>query len=183
MAGGIDYSPEKLQELILYVSSRSLSDPRFGKTKLNKILFFSDFQAYRQIGQSITGAVYHHLPQGPCPHQLLPALNALAGQIAEVPEPTYAGTQKRLVPLRPPDLSAFSGTEVAIIEGVLTDLRPLTNQQVSELSHETVAWRLTEDQDEIPYGTAVLSSDEPTDDDLRWMEGAVSSEALGTATG
>lgn len=181
MPGGVDYSPRKLQELILYVSSRSLADPWFGKTKLNKILFFADFGAYKRTGCSITGAVYQHLRQGPCPHQLLPALDGLAGQIIEVPEPTYAGTQKRLVPMRVPDLADFTGTEVAIVEEVLSNLAPLTNQQVSELSHATVAWRLTELHDEIPYGTAVLSSDEPTDEDLRWLEEVAGHESLEAA--
>ncbi len=179
MAGGIQYNQDKLQELILYVSARSLSDPRHGMTKLNKILFFSDFGAFRQLGRSITGAEYQHLPQGPCPHQLIPALKALGDDIKEIPEQTYAGTQRRLVPLRDPDLSLFTGAEIAVVENVLSELRPLTNKQVSDLSHDTMAWRLTDLKQEIPYGMALLSSDEPTLEDLEWLERSVDSETLG----
>ncbi|HZQ34888.1 MAG TPA: hypothetical protein VFD32_03070 [Dehalococcoidia bacterium] len=46
----------KLGELILYVAEKSSDDPRFGATKLNNILFFSDFLAFGQLGRSITGA-------------------------------------------------------------------------------------------------------------------------------
>lgn len=163
------YDARKLQELIVYVAARSLSDSRFGMTKLNKILFFSDFGAFRQTGQSITGAVYQHLPQGPCPHQLLPALSALGDDVVEAEEPTFAGPQKRLVPRRQAELERFSGAEIAVVEEVLSELRPLTNKQAGDLSHETMAWRLTDDRQEIPYGTALLSSDEPTDGDLDWL--------------
>lgn len=180
MAGGSAYRQEKLQELILYVSSRSRTDPRFGMTKLNKILFFSDFGAFRQLGRSITGAVYQHLPQGPCPHQLLPAVEALGDAVTAISERTYAGTQTRLMAVRPPDLSLFTGAEIAVVEDVLTDLAPLTNKQVSDLSHDTMAWRLTEERQEIPYGMALLSSDEPTLEDLEWLEGSVGNEAVGT---
>ena len=58
MAGGREYDAGKLGELIVYIVENSLGDPYFGKTKLNKILFAADFEAYRQRGRSITGADY-----------------------------------------------------------------------------------------------------------------------------
>ncbi len=84
---------------------------------------------------------------------------------------TYAGTQRQLIPLRKARVELFTGPEVAIIEEVLTELGPLTNSQVSQRSHETMAWQLTNKLDEIPYGTALLSSEPPTEDDLLWLEG------------
>ena len=45
----------KMKELILYLAARSEDDPRFSSTKLNKLLFYCDFTAYRQLGRSITG--------------------------------------------------------------------------------------------------------------------------------
>lgn len=165
-----EYAPEKLQELILYVSDESRNDQFFGKTKLNKILFFSDFTAHRQLGRSITGAVYQHLPQGPCPHQLLPALHALGPDIVEQQESTYVGTRKRLIPMRQARRDVFDMPELTIVDQVMKELRPLNGQQVSELSHSTMAWRLTDDYQEIPYGTAYLDNDGPGEDDLAWLE-------------
>lgn len=176
-----NYSPDKLRELIVYISHKSLGDPRFGKVKLNKILFFADFAAFRRSGQSITGAVYQHLPQGPCPQQLLPVLGGMGNDVIEMTEPVGSYVQKRLVPLRASDLDAFSGQEISIVDAVLDELRPLTNRQVSDLSHETVAWRATHDGQEIPYGTALLSSDEPTDEDLAWLKEVVNSAAVGSS--
>ncbi len=51
----------KLGELMLFISKRTAEDRRFGATKLNKVLFFSDFLAYRLLGDPITGAQYRKL--------------------------------------------------------------------------------------------------------------------------
>ena len=59
---------EKLRELILYICRASESDEAFGKVKLNKLLFFSDFSAYVDLGQSITRQDYKKLKQGPVPN-------------------------------------------------------------------------------------------------------------------
>lgn len=174
------YNADKLRELIVYVAHKSLGDQRFGKVKLNKILFFSDFAAYRQSGCSITGAVYQHLPQGPCPQQLLPVLSKMADDVTEIAEPVGSYVQMRLMPLRAADLTGFSGQEVSIVDTVLDELRPLTNRQVSDLSHETIAWRATRDGQEIPYGTAVLSSDDLTDEDLAWLREVVDGAVVGS---
>ncbi len=45
----------KLVELILYIADKCENDPHFGKTKLNKILFFSDMLYYGFFGNAITG--------------------------------------------------------------------------------------------------------------------------------
>lgn len=178
-----EYSPVKLAELIMYVCEKSLGDQFFGRVKLNKALFYSDFTAFRETGHSITGAVYQHLPQGPCPHQLLPALNSLGPSLVEKPESTYVGTRKRLIPTRDADRSVFERDELTIVDRVLRELAPLNSAQVSELSHETMAWRLTEDGQEIPYGTAFLDSEEPTADDLAWLKEVSERGGMAAVTG
>src|SRR6266540_3889807 len=55
------YDAEKLKELILYVADRSRDDLNFGAVKLNKILYYADFYAYRRLGHPITGAEYQKL--------------------------------------------------------------------------------------------------------------------------
>lgn len=175
-----NYNAEKLQELIVYIARRSAGDHRFGSTKLNKILFYSDHQAYRRFGRPITGAKYQHLKLGPCPQQFLPAMATLrdSSSIREVEESTYGGPQRRIVALREADLSLFTGVEIAVVNDVIEELRPLTNTQVSDESHETVAWRLTSVKQEIPYGTALLSSEIPTDEDLAWLQEVSSGERM-----
>src|SRR5271157_2942127 len=73
----------KLAELILYISQRCALDPKFGATKLNKILYFSDFIAYADLGYGITGVEYSHRELGPAPTRLRPIRDHLikSGQL------------------------------------------------------------------------------------------------------
>ena len=183
MAGGRDYEPSKLSELVLYIADKSLSDSRFGKTKLNKILFFSDFLAYQRTGRAVTGAAYFHLPNGPAPHQIMPVLQDLTsdGRAVIKGEQTFAGTQHRVVALREAILDGFTGEEIAVVDYVLDRLRPMTNTEVSDLSHRTVAWRVTDNEQEIPYGSAMLSSESiPTEEDLAWL-GEIANAGVGAS--
>lgn len=180
MAGNRDYESGRLHELILYIADRSRLDSRFGNTKLNKILFFADFTARRELGRSITGAVYQHLKWGPAPQQMLPALDELTsgGRAVVKADQTYGGTQKRVVPIAEPDLTMFTGSEIAIVERVIEELMPMTNIEVSERSHQTAAWRLTELDQEIPYGAAMHAQERPTNADLEWLAGVTGDELV-----
>src|SRR5438034_140375 len=59
------FSDRRFKDLLLYVAERLGDDPTFGETKLNKVLFFSDFQAFRVLGRPITGAEYQRNIYGP----------------------------------------------------------------------------------------------------------------------
>ena len=56
-----------MRELILYVLQRSTQGPNMGGTKLNKVLFRSDFGAFLNLGEPITGHPYFKLKNGPAP--------------------------------------------------------------------------------------------------------------------
>lgn len=158
------FDQQKLKELVLYIAYRSQDDPAFGATKLNKLLYFSDFQAYGALERSITGATYQRLDQGPAPRELLPAIPALEREErAKVIEATYLGfPQKRLVPLVEPMLETFAPDEREIVDAVLERLRLLNASEVTQLSHLDVGWRTAGDQEEIPYASALISNRLPS---------------------
>jgi len=154
-------SDTKLGELILYISQKCALDPNFGATKLNKILYFSDFLAYGNWGKSITGSQYQHLPKGPAPKQLRPVRAQLqaSGWLAIQPVQLSNGyVQHRTVNLREPDLTLFSGTEIALVDRVIEQLSGLNATEVSDLSHLEVGWKATRNGETIPYATVFLSS-------------------------
>ena len=72
----------KFRELVLYVARKSEADPRFGATKLNKILFYADFWAYSKLGRSISGQKYRRLDQGLALRRLLQAVARLERELA-----------------------------------------------------------------------------------------------------
>lgn len=164
---------EKLRELILYISWMCEDDPTFGATKLNKILFFSDFRAYRLLGHSITGQEYQALEQGPAPRKLLPLRDALKREGALVirERDFYDRRQSQTIALRSPDLSKFTPQELAIVQRVIDEWRGRTASEMSRASHEFVGWQLADAGETIPYPTALFEDHEPTRGELEFAAG------------
>ena len=163
MAKMSSISDQKLRELVLFVARSSERDEHFGATKLNKILFYSDFWAYRKLGRSITGERYQKLEHGPAPKRLVPVVRRMERErVCATAEREFFGrTQKVLVALREPDLSLFSGAEIAIVQDVIHKLWDLNATGVSELSHEFIGWQLAAEGEEIPYSTVLLGHPRP----------------------
>ncbi len=112
---------QKLRELILYVADRCGCDDAFGATKLNKILFYSDFLAYLYLGKAITGQEYQALEHGPAPRRLLPIQGAMEaqGEALVAVKKFFNWKQKRTIALREPDLDSFSVEEVALVDELI----------------------------------------------------------------
>jgi hypothetical protein len=154
---------QKFRELILYIARESEQDEHFGATKLNKILFYSDFWAYRKLGHSITGQQYQKLGKGPAPRRLLPNVRKMEdhGDCVVAEREYFGRTQKVLLARREPDLSLFSGTEIAIVRDIIERLRNFNATDVSELSHQFIGWKLAEEGEDIPYSTVLLGNPRP----------------------
>ncbi len=162
-------SGRKLKELILLIADLSRRDEQFGSVKLNKLLYYSDFEAYRKLEQPITCARYQHLDEGPAPMESLGAQEALieAGD-AIIEERYYGGLlQRRIVPQREPDLSLFSKEELDIVRNMLSRFKEFSGDQISKHSHKEWGWRLTRAGEVIEYRTAWLSAEPLTETDKK----------------
>ena len=73
--------------------------------------------------------------------------------------------QQRLVALRDPDLSLFSGEEIALVDQVIEYLRGKSAKEVSELSHNR-AWWVAKLGGSIPYEAAFISDENPNERDV-----------------
>jgi hypothetical protein len=173
------YAEDKLRELVLYVGAKCGLDPHYGVLKLNKILFYSDFRAYRTLGSPITGAVYKKYDHGPAPRGMKMVRERLidAGEAFEYvnPLPYLADDsddqrrEKRLLPKATPNMSKFSPQETAIIDSVIEWLRPMTGTDVSKMSHRHPGWDQAEMNEIIPYCAELLVGNaSPSQKDLAW---------------
>jgi len=155
---------KKLKEMILHIAKTCENDPEFGATKLNKILFISDFFAYSVFEKSITGTDYFHLPKGPAPKLLKKAQEELILEDrANIEERPYFGRkQKRLVPKEDADISIFYEDELNLVKQVIKLLEGKNATQISDWSHDFLPWLLTEDREEIPYITTFTMFHVPT---------------------
>lgn len=148
----------KLRELILYFARRSEGDETFGKTKLNKLLFYADFDAYVSLGQSITCQDYVKQPRGPVPSRVNSMLTEMeqAGELFMVERQYFGRIQMRPYARREPDLNLFTGPEIALADQVLTRFWGCSASDVSEFSHDFIGWKVFEMGETIPYETALV---------------------------
>ena len=158
----IVFNSEKFRELLVYVSKKCEGDPTFGAVKLNKILYYADFAAYRQCRKPITGAKYRKLSEGPAPRELIAERDALlASGDAEVREAAYfTGVQKRLTikPGRQANIEMFDPGELELVDEIIGFFRGKTAREVSDFSHREPGWALSKNLAVIPYETAWLSA-------------------------
>jgi len=152
---------QKLAELILYISQKCANDPTFGATKLNKILCYSDFLFYAYNDRGITNVEYQKLPNGPAPRRLIPVRNELIknGDLAMQEVILKSGeTQKRAVNLRAPNLDAFTGAEIAMVDRMIESMQGVTAEDVSDMSHSLVGWLVADEGETIPYNSIYFSN-------------------------
>jgi hypothetical protein len=159
----------KFREAILYLSILTERDKFCGAVKLNKLLFYCDFLAYRRFGKSITSQEYQRLPLGPCPRRMKPVLTQMerSGDLATRPETLFGFQQKRTFAKRTADVSKFSPEEVDLIHEVVQRFWDTNATDISDLSHEFIGWRLTQQNETIPYGTVLIGSRKPTQREIK----------------
>ncbi len=157
------FDATKLAEIVLYIAERNLHNETFGKAKLHKQLWMSDFRHYSLTGRPITGATYLHREHGPFCQELEEALNVLEDRqhlLIQLRD-RFPYTQQKPVPLARCDYSVFSAEEIAAVEDILWDTRQLTAIDLIQRSHLHPGWYLTEEGDEISYEFARIPVDMP----------------------
>jgi len=153
------FQREKFRHLLLYFSKRGVDEGLvIGSTKLNKLMFFTDFRAYAELGQPITGARYQKLEHGPAARAMLPVRTEMVEA-----DPPEAHFQQRptddlndvLVPDIEPDTTLFSEAELEIADAVFEELRPFNATAVSDYSHyRSAGWKVMEFGEVIPWESA-----------------------------
>lgn len=172
MATGI----RKFCELILYVAREAEGDPRCGATKLNKLLFYADFRAYRRLGRSISDQRYRKGEFGPVPSRVVPAVKRMVerGECAWATRDYFGRELRKLIPLREPDLSVFSPEEIDLVRQVIDELWELNATEVSDLSHRFAGWQATGMGEEIPYATVFVGDPRPlSEEETAWAGEAI----------
>jgi hypothetical protein len=162
----------KLQEAILYISDKCMDDPTFCATKLNKILFFSDYILYLEKGRPITGISYQKLPQGPAPKRLLPIREKMIkdGILVLKKSDYFNRKQDRTIALKKANLSKFSADEISLIDFIVSEFWGKNAAEISEKSHG-IYWEVGIENDLIPYQAALLDNPTITENDFeRSME-------------
>jgi hypothetical protein len=160
---GMTTGTEKFRELILHLAKLSEADPRCGRTKLNKLLFYADFRAYEKLGAPISGQVYRRREFGPTPESFMPAVRGLEkdGTCAWQEGRWHDRPLKRLVALRDPDLSVFHQDELDLIRAVVDEFWDCDARAISDRSHRFAGWQAARPGEEIPYPMVFVDDARP----------------------
>ncbi|TVT28947.1 DUF4065 domain-containing protein [Salinicoccus cyprini] len=146
--GYAEFDFNKLVGMVVYLTDKL---DKVSKTKLMKLLFYSDFRNFRETGLSISGLTYRHLPYGPVPDHHYLILDALSEMEHVKLEPFADYEGEYLIPVGQPDLSSFDEDELEILDGVINDFKNMNATDISEYSHTEKAYTETEDKDYISY--------------------------------
>lgn len=88
----------------------------------------------------------------------------------------YGFTQKQSCALREPNLSRFSGDEIALVDRIIESCRGKSARAMSEMSHAFRGWRQASDGETIPYEVALVRFERPTKAQL--VQGAEMADEL-----
>ena len=136
---------DKIAGMIILFSNQMKSF----KTKLNKLLFFADFQNYSKTGFSITGLTYRAIPLGPVPAEYDKLYMKLAEEekiyIDEVllPGDDYAEIIKGREEYNE---NIFNDKEKEVLDTIIKQFCLMSSKEIVELSHQYKAWKENQEQ-------------------------------------
>ncbi|MFV0553244.1 MAG: type II toxin-antitoxin system antitoxin SocA domain-containing protein [Mangrovibacterium sp.] len=115
------------------------------KTKMNKLLFYTDFMMYKNYGISMSGMKYRAIMMGPVPNNFNSIFEYLANKeefdIRFVSFPDGGtGEQFKPNPNRTFDTQQFSEAELNILESVAERFENVSTNEIIEISHQEKAW-------------------------------------------
>jgi transcriptional regulator with XRE-family HTH domain len=152
------FKPEKLREVLLYLTNKVGAKANVGETVLYKLLYFIDFDYYEKTGHSITGLTYVKLPHGPAPKP-----STFSGVIAKmkhdqeietVETKYFSFNQKKYLPLKSADARNLSNLTAAELEHINWEINRLSDKsakELSEFSHYDTPWVVAKNNQPIKY--------------------------------
>jgi len=122
-------------------------------TKLNKLLFYSDFVYFNQYTVSITGARYAKIPYGPAPNDFRIYYSSFIKQgNIKINEKIYTNfTGEEMVAVQEPELTVFKDSELRILASVKEHFKHLNASGISSVSHTERGYKVTKQGGLISY--------------------------------
>ena len=143
--GYVLQSYSKLKNIILFFIQKC--GPTY-ITKMNKLLFYSDFLSYKSHGYGMSGLAYKAIQFGPVPlrwDRVYSLIDEITTEIVELPYEHGSKLCSKFVP----DESNFSKDERYILEKVVDKFKDVSASEISKLSHNEEAWKNNLNNDQI----------------------------------
>lgn len=140
-----------------------------GKVKLFKLLYFLDFEHFKETGRPVTGMDYHAWKMGPVPVVLYEEVDAPEPDLADKVEfsevRTRNGAMLVVKPVAEFDDSHFTRRELRILQALSEEFRDTKSDDMIEETHlENQPWHKVyvvegKKQQQIPYELALRSQE------------------------
>ena len=149
---GFDY--EKLCAMVLFFAHKSTG---LLKTKLMKLLNYSDMIFYKENGISISGLKYAHLPYGPVPDNFDMILGKMAADHIAHIEVSYDGAYEyhQVVPECDVPEGVLSDEEIEVLTRIYEKFKNFGSAEISNYSHKETGYKATKTGQIISYAYAV----------------------------
>jgi len=154
LSGYRRFDADRMENLVLFFC-RSIS--MVSKTKLNKLLWYADFLAFKTHSCSLTGLPYLRFAYGPVPQHYDYCLAQFVAEGSLVSEEIDYGNGivgEIYLANDEPELSSFSEGESVVVERVVQLFKDVSAKQISELSHREEAYTHTPQGELINYDWA-----------------------------
>lgn len=130
---------EKVANALSYFASSKIE---LFKTKVNKLLFYSDFLNYQRYGVSMFGITYKAIPFGPVPVEYEKIFKYLLDEdIIEIEQfqidHNYA---EKLVPHLEFNADLFNEVELKVLEDITEMFKYKNTKEIVDISHLEPAW-------------------------------------------
>lgn len=140
-------SIEKISHMILFFSENAET----WKTKLNKLLFYTDFLAFKNSGFGISGLDYRAIQYGPVPSKYGKLYDEISkGECLKrvcIEERDYEGSF--FIPKLTFNENLFDEFELGIMKMVSDRFKWHSANEIKELSHEELAWKENKEEQKI----------------------------------
>lgn len=144
---------EKLENIISYIASKVKN---LTVTSINKYLWYIDMYSFKQRTVSITGLTYQNQKFGPTIlDQKYNEITVLNDKYKREDIEIDNGTMTRIVSNKNYDLSEIENDEKEIIDFVIKLLKNKKVTEISEMSHNEIAWKKTKRLERISYEYAM----------------------------
>lgn len=165
------YDVKKIANAIIYFIDNEVQN--LGSTKLMKLCFYADKYHLEEYGKPIFNHTYTKLPKGPVPLWLYSIVRTsisgrfdydfeeevnIFNEYIGISEISY-GEYTQVIFTKREDAEFnnkfFSKTQLKVLNKVIEEFKTISAADISELSHETNAWKNVELNQEISYESMV----------------------------
>ena len=149
---GFDY--EKLSAMVLFFAHKSTE---LLKTKLMKLLNYSDMVFFKENGISISGLKYAHLPYGPVPDNFDMILGKMAVDHLAHIEVIYDGAYEKhqVIPECDVPEGVLSDAEIEVLNRIYEKFKNYGSVEISDYSHKEKGYNATKTGQIISYAYAM----------------------------